>query len=146
MPRPSNLTTIICGAIAALLGGFYVLGGLGVVPIRGHAGEGPIWLATCTGAVLASGGIAAILNTLPGPVPRRAIGMLSLAVVLGFALAAGWIALGPGHQGLLTSPALFGPETTDWGGRAAFGLGAVISALMAALIVHRALQARSSES
>ena len=140
MPRQSNLTTIICGAVAALLGGFYVLGGLGVLPVGGHAGDGPIWLATCTGVVLASGGLAAILTTLPGPAPRRAIGMLSFAVVLAFALIAGWIAIGPGHR------ALFSPETAEQGGRTAFGLGAVISALMAALIVHRALQARSSAS
>jgi len=146
MPGNSKLGVLVGGGAAMMIGGFYTLWGLGVIPVRGHSGDAPPWIAVCAGVVFAAGGLAATLTTFPGAAARRANSALALVVVLGFAAIAGWIALGPGHHAISSPLMLFGPKTGELGGRIAFGFGALLCALMAALIVHRAIHAETSKT
>ena len=146
MPGGAKLSTLICGGAAALIGGFYAVWGLDLIPLAPHANDAPSWIAVCVGVVLAAGGLAAMLTTLRGAGARQAISALTLIVVVGFALIAGWIAIGPGHHAISSPLMLFGPKVGEMGGRIAFGLGAIICGLMAALIVHRGVQAPTSRT
>jgi len=146
MAGNSKLTTVICSSAAVVIGVFYTLWGLGLIPLKAHSGDAPPWIAVCVGVVFAVGGLAAALTTLPGVAARRAISALTLVVVLGFAAIAGWIALGPGHHAISSPLMVFGPRVGEAGGRIMFGVGALICALMAALIVHRAIHAPTSKT
>jgi len=144
MSSSSKLSTLVCGGAAAVVGGSYALWGLGFIPLKRHSGDAPPWIAVCVGVVFAAGGLAAALTTLPGAAARRAISALTLVVVLGFAAIAAWIALGPGHHAISSPLMVFGPKVGEAGGRIAFGLGAVICALLASVIVVRAIHAPTS--
>jgi hypothetical protein len=146
MSGNSKVATVVYGGVAVVIGGFYTLWGLGFIPLKPHPGDAPPWIAVCAGVVFAAGGLAATLTILPGPAARRAISALTLVVVLGFAAIAGWIALGTGPRAISSPLMVFGPKVGEIGGRVMFGFGAVICALMAALIVHRALQAPTSKT
>lgn len=146
MSGSSKVGTLVGGGAAMLAGAFYTLWGLGFIPLKPHPGDAPPWIAVCVGVVFAAGGLAATLTTLPGVAARRAISALTLVVVLGFAAIAGWIALGPGHHAISSPLMVFGPKVGEAGGRVMFGFGAVVCALMAALIVHRAIHAPTSSN
>jgi len=143
MSGNSKLATLVGGGAAMLAGAFYTLWGLGLIPLKPHRYDAPPWVAVCAGVVFVAGGLAATFTTLPGATSRRAINALAFVVVLGFAVIAGWIAIGS-HHAVSSSFMLFGRKGGDIGGRIMFGLGAIICALMAALIVRRAIHAPTS--
>ena len=146
MPRNSSLSTILCGGAAMLIGGFYALWGLGLIPVRPHADDAPPWVAVCVGVVFAAGGLAAVLTLAPGMSARRAINALATLILGGFAAIEGWIALGPGHHAISSPLMLFGPKVGEIGGRAAFGLGGIICALVAVLAARSVFQAPTSKT
>ena len=122
----SATTTRLCGALAAAMGGFYVLEGLGVIGGAAPASGDERAVAACAGAMFVAGGAAAVLTTIPGRGVRAAIEALSLAIVSGFAAIAGWISIGPGERHFGGSLAMFGARANEIGGRVMFGVSALV--------------------
>jgi hypothetical protein len=140
-PAPeAGWTTLLCGGLAAAMGGFYVLQGLFFPTQLAHPGEAPPWLAVVVGGVFVSGGVAAILTTERRAWARPVINWLSFLITSGLALTAAWVALGPGHHEIASPLILLGPQSAEVGGRVAFGIGGLLAALTAGLIAHEALR------
>lgn len=123
--------TLLCGAIAAAIGAFYMLWALGLFGATGRASGDERAVSFCIAAVFAAGGGAAMLTTLRGPRAAMAIKLLGFAIVTGFAAIAGWISIGPGERQFGGPLSMFGPHVNETGGRIAFGVGALICLAMA---------------
>jgi hypothetical protein len=123
------------GALFAAIGLYFVLVGLGLLPVPGgprnlHA---PYWVVACAGLVFFLGGAAVFIpataGDLPanGEMPKNAPRwmhftqyLFGLVIYLCFALIASWVAFGPGSRSFSgTVP------VGEIGGRIAFGIGAL---------------------
>ena len=132
----SNTSTLLCGAIAALLGGFFVLEALGIAPGGAASSSDERAVGACAGAMFVAGGVAAMLTTLPGRRARLAIEGLAFVIVVGFAAIGGWIAIGPGERSFGSPLAIFGPRVNEISGRIVFGFGALVSLGVAAAMLR----------
>lgn len=129
------------GALFAAIGLYFILVGTGVLPIPGGPRNlhGPLWLVLCAGLAFFLGGAAAMMQgfgranasgELPADAPRwmRVVQyFFGVAIFVCFAAMGSWMAFGPGMRHF--------SGTFAWGetiGRAAFGLGAIITWLCTA--------------
>ena len=133
--RPT-LTTVLCGAVSVLLGGFYLLQGLGVIVMAAPAHDVDNGVAFAIGAVFAAGGAAAILTTVRRAAAQHAINLLSLLIVVCFAAIGAWVAVGPGERDFASPLAIFGHRANEISGRIVFGFGALISLAIAMMMAR----------
>ena len=153
--------TFWIGALA-LAGGLYLsLVGLGVLPIPGGPRNlhGPLWLILVIGLAVTLAGFAALLQAaghandrgeLPDSSPRwmRAVQyLIFVTLFLCFATVGVWIAFGAGERRFSGTLLVFGANADEWIGRAAFGIGALITfaaAIAAAVTGARKIFRRNS--
>jgi hypothetical protein len=154
MPEGSNLSpksTIIFGVIAASIGVFYILlaGGIFGPIAKQHDQGAPAWLGIVAGLIFLFGGSAVVIQTslrnanagegLPPNTPfwlRSFYQLLCLGIVASLGIVATWVAFGPGERRFTGSGAFLG----EAGGRAAFGIGAVLIWIVLAFIIFSAVR------
>jgi hypothetical protein len=132
---PSPSATIAMGAIAAAIGFFYLLVGLGLVPSRPHA---ELWVALVVGVCFLFGGLAVMLpaivtgevssdGSLPAGAPSwlRGIQLLLVLTILAcLAIIGSFVAFGPGSRSFSISLPFFSSSGgSEVLGRAVFGFG-----------------------
>jgi hypothetical protein len=149
----SNKSNIFWGLFMATLGAFIVAGASGLFGATLHPTDGtPQWVGICAGGIFLAGGLAVVVQSLAAakPMPdgsmspdaplwiQRISFALCLSIVGSFVAIFMWIALGPGERhfsggtsfGGVQVTETFGGHANEWFGRAAFGAGAVLAALM----------------
>ena len=130
----TDLGTMACVAVSIAIGVFVLLTGFGVIPSKGDTSELPLCLAI--GSVFIFGGLAVLVQTVAARInTNRSIGMesikatqflLSLGIILSFAVIQTWIAFGPGERHFRIS-LLFIPEWANEPiGRTLFAIGAAL--------------------
>jgi hypothetical protein len=154
---------LVMGTIAAAAGVYFLLLGAGLLPIPGGPSNlhGPLWIALCVGLAffLAGGalfmqviGHANASGDLPADAPQwmRVIQyVMGVAIFAAFAVIGSWVAFGSGERELSGSFLFFDAQTNDTIGRAAFGIGAIISWLCTigfAVVGARKLLGRGRQS
>lgn len=139
--KPATRKELIAiGLLSAAIGLYFALVGLGFLPIPGGKGNlhAPLWVVFLAGLVFFLGGAAALLQVaggananaeLPADAPRwmrAAQSLIMLAIFGAFALTASWIAFGAGERNITATTPFFSGPASEWIGRGAFGLGAII--------------------
>jgi hypothetical protein len=131
---------IAMGAINLGIGAYFILVGLGVLPIPGGSSalHGPLWMVVCAGTAFLLAGVALAMRAVPnygGDLDTNLPGwslairhVLGVGVSISLAAIGTWIAFGPGVRHFETSAPFFGlvgnaGEATV---RAWFGLGAIV--------------------
>ncbi len=143
--RPANRYEIILvGGLATAAGLYFLLVGVGVLPVPGGPGalHAPLWVIACAGLIFLFAGSAVLLQVtgkanasgaLPPGAPfwlRAAQHLIVVGIFACFAMIGSWIALfGEARQfsGSLSFLGVgLGVDTGVAVGRAAFGIGALI--------------------
>lgn len=142
--RPKKLV-IVFALLMVAMGVFYILLGIGIVaPDRARLAAEPLWFRIAFGLAFVLGGTAAIIQMVAGSgntttgelratVPawlRSFYGALCFAIAALLAAMFSWVAFGPGEREFTGS----GAFTGEIGGRIAFGLGAILTWLVLAVI------------
>jgi hypothetical protein len=134
------------GTLCAAGGVYFILAGFGLV-LPPETMNGPLWLSTCVGLVFLAGSVMVLVRgwlgvadseELPDDAPRALIALQWIAVVAccaGLATAGTWVAFGEGERHFVLPVPVWGP-LAEYIGRAAFGLGAVISWLVTAVFAR----------
>ena len=139
-PTASQRGTRWMGALAAAIGLYFTLVGLGALPLPGGPRNlhGPLWLVLCCGLAFLLAGIAVLIQTighadddgnLPAEAPqwmRVAQYLIVVAIFTCFAAMATWVAFGGGPREFSGTFMFFGGGANAAIGRAAFGFGAII--------------------
>jgi hypothetical protein len=148
---PFDKVAFAIGLVIAGGGLYFVLASLDVIPLPGGPSSvnGPIWLLTCVGFAVGFAGIATIIRAVSGakdaygelpsgtPVWLGLSYLLMSPMILASLAAIGtWIALGSGGRDITVSGAFFVGPASEWIGRGAFGLGAIVSWFAAAMILR----------
>lgn len=138
---PSRWETIVVGALAAIIGLYLVLVALSLLPPASRP-NGPMWVVLMVGLCFLFGGLGVLVpvvvtgevstaGELPPGAPswlRVAQYVFGLAIFACFAMIGTWIAFGPGTRSFSVSvPFLSIKGAGELIGRAAFGLGAIIT-------------------
>ena len=137
------------GLICAAIGLYFVLVGLGLLPVPGGKSNlhGPLWIVVCAGLAFLLGGVAVVIQyfgranpqgELPADAPawmKVVQPLIGIAIATSLAMVGTWIAFGPGER-LFSSNVPGGAGAMA--GRAAFGLGAIICWLFVLALVMRA--------
>jgi hypothetical protein len=140
--------TLLALGVAFASGGFYLaLVGLGLARSPSHL-NGPNWLGFAAGLVLFAAGLSALVRAwlrvpdqqpnLPDDAPAIAVAiqwLAALTVIAGLASIGTWIAFGAGTRQFAVSV----PVPHSWTeiiGRTMFGVGAVITWLIAAVMAY----------
>ena len=151
MPSPQGTTW--AGALVSLTGLMILFIALDIIPTDPATFHAPHWVVGAAGLAFFLAGIAVITAPPAGTPEAAAAGSrftswstfaLGLGIVGSLAAVANWIAFGPGprrFQGGISIPfvAVSGP-TSEWVGRAIFGVGAVLTDLFLLWIVVRGLR------
>ncbi len=139
---------LLIGACAVAAGVAPILAALGVLPIPMTPGT-PSWVGLCAGGMFVLLGLALVNGYAGAPGPARDLRQAVLGAGICAALAAvsGWVAFGPGERHFSTSVSGLFFSTRRAGGelmgRAAFGMGATLSAAIAvALLVNGFMRKR----
>lgn len=140
----SPRTTFVCGLLAAAMGLFILLVGLGVVPVDPRSVHGPMWIAFAASLAFLLAGISIAVGAVngvseTGEVPKDASWwmrlfyyVLGLAAAVALASIGSWVAFGPGPRAFSgTGMFLLSRETGEIVGRIVFGFGAVLTWLIA---------------
>jgi hypothetical protein len=150
---PSRPSTTWVGALVSLLGLGILLVALDIIPTAPAKFEAPHWVVGAAGLGFFLAGIAVLTGPPPGTPEAAAAGgrftswrafALGLGIVGSMAVVANWVAFGPGprkFRGGIGIPfvAISGP-TSEWSGRAIFGVGAGLIDLFLLWIVVRGLR------
>ncbi|MBX9774163.1 MAG: hypothetical protein K2Y71_07085 [Xanthobacteraceae bacterium] len=136
----SPLTTFLCGLAAIGMGLFLLLFGLGVVPMKPRAGDGPLWIAAVAGIVFMLAGVSITVGALhgvsdTGELPkdtgwwmRLFYYLLGVVISGGLASIGTWVAFGAGPRVFSgTGVFLLSLEANAMVGRIMFGIGAMIT-------------------
>ena len=139
------------GLLCAGIGLYFMLIGLGVLPVPGGPRNihGPIWMGFAAGLAFFLGGVTILVQIagganqqgeLPANAPfwmKAAQHVSVIVIALSFAAMATPIAFGPGDRKFGGSIPLVG-STGEMIGRTAFGIGAVITWLIVFAFANRA--------
>jgi uncharacterized membrane protein YedE/YeeE len=129
---------------------YFILVGFGLTPPPSKI-NGPMWLSTCVGLVFLAGGAMVLVRgwlgvadsqELPDDAPRALIALQWIAVVAccaGLATAGTWVAFGEGERHFVLPLPVWG-SLAEYIGRAAFGFGALLAWLIAALMARQAVK------
>jgi hypothetical protein len=136
----SSRTRFVCGLLAVAIGVFFLLIGLGVVPVNPRSVHGPLWIVSAAGIAFMLAGISIAVGAIhgvseTGDLPKDAGWWMRLfytvtGVIIAGALASigSWVAFGPGPRNFSgTGLFLLSPEAGDVVGRILFGFGAVLT-------------------
>jgi hypothetical protein len=129
------------GIVTALAGGYFTLVGAGLLPIPGGPANlhAPQWILLCVGLAFFFTGMALLIQRfgradahgeLPADAPswlRIMQYMIGVGVFACFALIGSWIAFWPGEREFSGTIPFLSVQTNETIGRAAFGIGAIIS-------------------
>lgn len=137
------------GALCVGIGLFIVLLAADVIPADERSFTAPRWVVSAGGLVFVLAGVALATTSAPGApegtgrTTWRSF-LLGGAIVGLMAAILNWIAFGPGERrfsGGLALPvgAVFGPAS-EWTGRVAFGIGAVMVDVVFVLMAARGLR------
>jgi hypothetical protein len=131
---------LVIGMIAAGAGIFFMLVGLGVVPVPKKSLHAPLWVVFCAGVPFFLGGGALLMHLAAGGKPderdlprnapywmRVAQYLAMLTIFAAFAVIGSWIAFGPGERAISMSMPFYSGPADELIGRTAFGIGAVIT-------------------
>ena len=150
---PSRQGPTWAGALVSLTGLMILFIALDIIPTDPAKFQAPHWVVGAAGLAFFLAGIAVITGPPPGT-PEAAAATshftswwsfaLGFGIVGSLAAVANWIAFGPGprrFQGGIAIPfvAVSGPSS-EWSGRALFGVGAVLTDLFLLWIVVRGLR------
>jgi hypothetical protein len=148
--RRHDWRLLIIGTILAGGGFYFVLVGLGLTPAPSKL-HGPNWLALATGLVFFATGLSVLVRgwlavpdnqpNLPADAPVAFVAiqwLAALTVIAGLASIGTWIAFGAGARHFSLSLPFVSP-LAEGVGRAAFGIGAIITWLMAAGVAYAGL-------
>lgn len=159
--RPeSPRATFVCGLLAAAIGLFLLLVGLGVVVLDPRSVHGPLWIASAAGIIFMLAGISIAVGAVQGVLetgePPKDTGwwmrlfyyVIGLVIAGSLASMGSWVAFGPGPRAFSgTGMFLLSPEAGAMVGRIVFGFGAVVTWLCTiALAVSGARKLFSSKS
>ena len=148
---PFDKVTFAIGVLFAGAGLYFVLASTDVLPLPGGPSSvnGPIWLLTCAGFAFGFSGLAVIIRAVTGAkdangeLPAETPGwakliylMMGPLIVASLAAIGTWIAFGPGERDITMSAPFFEGPLTEWIGRGAFGFGAIVTWLAAALMAR----------
>jgi len=149
----SPRTTFLCGLAAVGMGLFLLLFGLGVVPMKPRAGDGPLWIGVVAGICFMLAGLSIAVGAIhgvseTGDLPKDTGWWMRLfytviGVVISGALATigSWVAFGPGPRNFGgTGMFLLSLEANAMVGRIMFGIGAVITWLFTIAIAVRGVR------
>jgi hypothetical protein len=128
------------GAVAAVAGLYFMLVGLGLLPVPGGPRNlhGPLWLVLLVGLAFFLAGVAVLVQVvghanaggdLPADAPlwlRVAQYLIGVTLFACFAMIGSWVAFGGGPRAFSGSFLVFDGATNVTIGRVAFGIGAVI--------------------
>ena len=140
--------SLLALGVALAGGGFYfVLVGLSLLPAPSEQ-HGPNWLVLAVGLVFFAAGASVLVRGLLGvpdnqpdlpadaPAAFKVIQWLAMFIIIaGLASVGSWIAFGPGARAFSMSLPIAG-SLAEIVGRTMFGIGAVITWLMAALVAY----------
>ena len=127
------------GLFVIALGATIMLAVAGVLPSKG--GDAPAWIVACAAAVFVLAGGLLLLRSfmggdmngsdVPGGAPfvlRAVYYLAGLSIIAALATVGTWVAFGPGERAFSMSvPFLGSGAANPWVGRAAFGIGAVLT-------------------
>jgi hypothetical protein len=148
---PFDKVAFAIGLVFSGGGLYFVLASLDVIPLPGGPSSvnGPIWLLTCVGFAVGFAGIATIIRAVSGakdangelppgtPVWLNLSYLLMGPMILASLAAIGtWIAFGSGGRDITVSGVFFVGPASEWIGRGAFGLGAIVCWFAAAMILR----------
>jgi hypothetical protein len=149
----SPRTTFLCGLLAIGMGLFLLLFGLGVVPMKPRAGDGPLWIAVVAGLCFMLAGISIAVGAIhgvseSGELPkdtgwwmRLFYTAIGVTVAGSLATIGSWVAFGPGPRTFGgTGMFLLSLEANAMVGRIMFGIGAVITWLFTIAIAVRGVR------
>ena len=137
----------LIGVIVMLIGLIPTLAGLDIIPSDDDSWHAPKWIGVVAGLMFVGAGFVVLLASYQKKFPRLKPtvewvgGMFGLFAFTGFAAIGSWVAFGPGERGFESNipiPDFIIPvgdwliSTRELTGRAAFGVGAVITTLIAA--------------
>ena len=148
---PFDKVAFAIGVLCTGAGLYFILASTHILPLPGGPSSvnGPMWLLTCAGLAFGFSGLAVIIRAMTGA--KDADGELPAGVskwvrfiylILGpmilasLAAIATWIAFGPGERDISMSAPFFEGPSAGWIGRGAFGLGAIVTWVAAALIAR----------
>jgi hypothetical protein len=136
----SSRGTLIAGLLAAGMGIFPILIGLGVVPVDERSVHAPMWIAIAAGLMFLLAGISIAVGALQGASPsgelpentgwwlRLFYYLLGLVVAGLLASIGSWVAFGRGDRSFGgTGMFLLSREANAVAGRIIFGFGAVLT-------------------
>jgi hypothetical protein len=139
----SPRATFVCGLAAIGMGLFLLLFGLGIIPIKPRAGDGPLWIAAVAGVAFMLAGLSIAVGAIhgvsqTGELPKDTGWWMRLFyTVIGVVIAGSlasigtWVAFGPGARSFGgTGMFLLSPEANAMVGRIVFGFGAVLTWLI----------------
>lgn len=131
---------LVAGLVGIACGLPVMLAAFDLGPLRQADIHGPPWLALVAGGIFALGGLAVIVGDR-----QRTLGhVLALAVIVGLAALANWIAFGAGERvcagSLPLSFAFLDGELSGWQCRLPFGFGALVSDAIALYVAILLLQ------
>jgi hypothetical protein len=139
----SARTTFVCGLAATGMGLFLLLFGLGVIPMKPRAGDGPLWIAAVAGIAFMLAGISIAVGAIhgvseTGEPPKDSSWWMRLFYYLIGVVTAGalasigtWVAFGAGPRNFSgTGMFLLSLELNAMIGRIMFGIGAVLAWLI----------------
>jgi hypothetical protein len=132
--------TIAVGAVTAAAGIYFILVGMGLLPVPGgpHNLHAPLWVVFCAGLAFFLGGFSVLAQVyargdadgrLPADAPiwlPLLLYLVGVAILASFALIATWIAFGDGPRQFAAS---FGGSKSSASagiGRTVFGIGAAV--------------------
>jgi len=126
---------------------YFILAGAGVLPSPGRI-YGPQWLLFATGLVFIAGGMSVFVrgwlsapdnkSKLPADAPGAAVAIqwiAALVIIVSLASIGSWIAFASGDREFATNVPMQG-SLRETVGRVAFGIGAVITWLLAAAVAY----------
>lgn len=141
----------VLGALCVAMGLLVVLVAADVIPTDAQGLHAPRWVISAGGLFFVAAGVALATFSAPGA-PEAAGRTTWRSVLLGgtvvglLAAIFGWIAFGPGERrfgGGLAGPFVsVGGPASEWSGRVAFGIGAVLMGLFLIWLLARGLRQR----
>ena len=147
----ADRSLLAIGALFAGAGLNFILVGLGVLPSLGRI-YGPHWLVFTAGLVFIAGGISVLVrgwlsvpdheSQLPADAPGAAVAIqwiAALVIIVSLASICSWIAFAGGDREFATNVPVQG-SSRETVGRVAFGIGAVITWLLAAAVAVKGIR------